>query len=140
MRTTLLATVPELGTLSDGQCAALLGVAPLNCDSGPWRGRRHIYGGRAFARRVLYMAALTASRSNPVLAAFYQRLLGAGKPPKAALVAVMRKLLLHLNRVLRAPAPPPEPAVNPAAFCDAKALATASRDASRHPLRSKTIT
>jgi hypothetical protein len=79
---------------------------------------------------VLYRAALTASRSNPVLAAFYQRLLGAGKPPKVALVvAVMRKLLLHLNRALRAPAPPPEPAVNPAGFCDAKALATASRDA-----------
>lgn len=109
--TTLLATVPELGTLSDGQCAALLGVAPLNCDSGQWRGRRRIYGGRAFARRVLYMAALTASRSNPLLAAFYQRLIAAGKPPKVALVAVMRKLLLHLNRVLRAPAPQPEPAV-----------------------------
>jgi hypothetical protein len=75
------------------------------------------------------MAALSASRSNPVLAGFYQRLIAAGKPPKVALVAVMRKLLLHLNRVLRAPAPPSEPAANPAGFCAAKALATISRDA-----------
>src|SRR5690349_15029600 len=73
--TTLLATVPELGTLSDGQCAHLLGVAPLNCDSGTWRGKRHIYGGRRCARRVLYMAGLAASRANPVLAPFYQRLI-----------------------------------------------------------------
>jgi transposase len=127
--TTLLATVPELGTLSEGQCAALLGVAPLNCDSGQWRGKRRVYGGRAFARRVLYMAALTASRSNPVLAAFYQRLIAAGKPPKVALVAVMRKLLIYLNRLLRPQALQPERAAHPAGFCAAKAVVTASRDA-----------
>jgi transposase len=127
--TTLLATVPELGRLSAGQCAHLLGVAPLNCDSGSWRGKRHVYGGRRFARRVLYMAALGAARTNPVLAAFYQRLLAAGKPPKVALVAVMRKLILYLNRVLRPQAPPPEPAANSAGFCGAKATVTASCDA-----------
>jgi transposase len=121
--TTLLATVPELGTLSDGQCAHLLGVAPLNCDSGTWRGKRHIYGGRRCARRVLYMAGLAASRANPVLAPFYQRLIAAGKPIKVALVAVMRKLLLYLNRLLR-PRAEPNAAGSPAGFCDAKAMVT----------------
>jgi transposase len=121
---TLLATVPELGRLSEGQCAHLLGVAPLNCDSGTWRGKRHIYGGRRFARRVLYMAALGAARTNPVLAPFYQRLLAAGKPPKVALVAVMRKLVVYLNRLLRRPGEPKVP-VSPAGFCNAKAMVTA---------------
>jgi len=121
--TTLLATVPELGTLSDGQCAHLLGVAPLNCDSGTWRGKRHIYGGRRCARRVLYMAGLAASRANPVLAPFYQRLIAAGKPIKVALVAVMRKLLLDLNRLLR-PRAEPNAAGSPAGFCEAKAMVT----------------
>jgi transposase len=106
--TTLLATVPELGTLSAGQCAHRLGVAPLNCDSGTWRGKRHIYGGRRFARRVLYMAAMGAAHTNPVLAPFYQRLIAAGKPPKVALVAVMRKLVLYLNGLLRPPVPQPQ--------------------------------
>ena len=115
---TLLATVPELGTLSDGQCAHLWGVAPLNCDSGTWRGKRRIYGGRAFARRVLDMSALAAARANPVLAPFYRRLRAAGKPPKVALVAVMRKLLLYLNRQLRPQAEPP-------GFCPPKATVTA---------------
>lgn len=122
--TTLLATGPELGTLSDGQCAHLLGVAPLNCDSGTWRGKRHIYGGRRCARRVLYMAGLAASRANPVLAPFYQRLIAAGKPIKVALVAVMRKLLLYLNNRLLRPRAEPNAAGSAAGFCDAKAMVT----------------
>jgi transposase len=127
--TTLLATVPELGSLSAGQCAHLLGVAPLNCDSGTWRGKRHVYGGRRFARRVLYMAALGAARTNPVLAPFYQRLIGAGKPPKVALVAVMRKLVVYLNALLRPRAPQQQPAAHPAGFCCAKAMVMAPLDA-----------
>jgi transposase len=121
--TTLLATVPELGSLSDGQCAHLLGVAPLNCDSGQSRGQRHIWGGRRFARRVLYMAGLVALRFNPVLAPFYQRLIAAGKPPKVALVAVMRKLLIHLNRLLRSQ-PEATAAGTLAGLWEAKATAT----------------
>jgi len=97
---TLLALLPELGTLNRKQVAALVGVAPLARDSGQWRGRRVIWGGRAAVRQVLFMAALVASRRNPVLAAFYTRLRAAGKPAKVALVACMRKLLTILNAML----------------------------------------
>jgi transposase len=97
---TLLALLPELGTLNRKQVAALVGVAPLARDSGQWRGRRVIWGGRAAVRQVLFMAALVASRRNPVLAAFYARLRAAGKPAKVALVACMRKLLTILNAML----------------------------------------
>jgi transposase len=99
--TTLLATMPELGSLESNQVANLLGVAPLNCDSGQWHGKRRIYGGRRFARRVMYMASLSATRHNEILKAFYGRLVQAGKPKKVALVAVMRKLIIYLNRVLK---------------------------------------
>ncbi|MGI9040090.1 MAG: IS110 family transposase [Gemmatimonadales bacterium] len=97
---TLLATLPELGTLDRKQIAALVGVAPLNRDSGQWRGRRQVWGGRAPVRAVLYMATLVGVRYNPVLRAFYQRLRTVGKPPKVALVATMRKLLTILNAML----------------------------------------
>jgi len=96
----VLTQLPELGTLNRKQIAALVGVAPLNRDSGTLRGRRCIWGGRAPLRAVLYMAALVATRRNPRLAAFYQRLLAAGKPKKVALVACMRKLLTILNAML----------------------------------------
>jgi transposase len=98
---TLIADVPELGLLTRRQIAALIGVAPVSRDSGTWRGRRMIAGGRPAVRRVLYMAALVAVRFNPVLAAFYARLLAAGRPKKVALVAVMRKLLTILNAMSR---------------------------------------
>jgi len=98
---TLLAELPELGTLSRQKVAALVGVAPINHDSGRRRGERHILGGRATVRRVLYMAALTATRVNPVIRSFYQRLLAAGKCKKVALTACMRKLLVILNAMLR---------------------------------------
>jgi transposase len=98
---TLIADLPELGHLNRRAIAALVGVAPLNRDSGSLRGRRFIAGGRAAVRTSLYMAALVASRHNSVLRAFYQRLLGAGKPKKLALIAVMRKLLTILNAMLR---------------------------------------
>jgi transposase len=97
---TLLASLPELGTLRRKQIAALVGVAPLNRDSGQWHGRRQIWGGRAPVRHALYMAALVASRHNPVLRAFYARLRATGKPAKVALVATMRKLLVILNAML----------------------------------------
>jgi transposase len=98
---TLLADLPELGTLSDRAAAALVGIAPMNRDSGHHRGYRMIRGGRPTVRRALYMAALVASRHNPPLARFYQRLRAAGKPAKVALVAVMRKLLVILNAMLK---------------------------------------
>ena len=98
---TLLAELPELGTLDRKRIAALVGVAPLNRDSGTMRGRRTTWGGRATVRTALYMAALVASRHNPVITAFYQRLRAAGKPAKVALVACMHKLLLILNAILR---------------------------------------
>jgi transposase len=97
---TLLAALPELGRLDRRQVAALVGVAPLARDSGTRRGRRQVWGGRADVRRVLYMAAQVAARFNPVLRTFYQRLRAAGKPPKVALVACMRKLLTILNAML----------------------------------------
>ena len=98
---TLLAELPELGTLTRKQIAALVGVAPLNRDSGTFRGRRVTWGGRAPVRRVLYMAALVGTRCNPALRRFYDRLLMAGKPKKVALTACMRKLLVTLNAMLR---------------------------------------
>jgi transposase len=98
---TLIADLPELGQLDRRRIAALVGVAPLNRDSGTFRGRRMISGGRASVRSVLYMAALTAIRCNPVIAALYQRLVAAGRPGKVALVAAMRKLLVILNAILR---------------------------------------
>jgi len=96
----MLAEMPELGTLTRRQAAALAGVAPFNRDSGHFHGQRHIRGGRANARKALYMASLSASQSNPVLRPFYQRLLAKGKPPKLALTAVMRKLVIYLNHLL----------------------------------------
>ncbi len=98
---TLLADVPELGSLDAKQIASLVGVAPLNRDSGTMRGKRRIWGGRASVRRVLYMAAVSAARHNPVLKAFYERLVGSGKRKKVALVACMRKLLITLNAMMR---------------------------------------
>jgi len=98
---TILADVPEIGTLDRKQIAALIGVAPLNWDSGTLRGRRITWGGRAKVRTALYMAALVASHRNPVLRSFYQRLVRAGKAKKLALVAVMRKLLTILNAIIR---------------------------------------
>jgi len=99
----LLATMPELGTLNRRQAAALAGVAPFNRDSGPRRGHRLIGGGRAVARRALYMAALVGAFVNPRFRVFYQRLIAAGKAPKVALVAVMRKLIILLNQLLKNP-------------------------------------
>lgn len=101
LSSTLLASLPELGNLNRKQIAALVGVAPLNRDSGTLRGRRSVWGGRAPVRTALYMAALVASRYNPVIKAFYQRLLANGKAKKIALVACMRKLLVILNAVLK---------------------------------------
>ncbi|TKB92729.1 MAG: IS110 family transposase [Nitrospira sp.] len=98
---TLLAELPELGTLTHKQIAALVGVAPLNRDSGTFRGKRRVWGGRATVRAVLYMGALVAARHNRVLKAFYQRLRQAGKAPKVALTACMRKLLTMLNAMLK---------------------------------------
>jgi transposase len=98
---TLLADFPQLGTLDRKQAAALCGLAPFNVDSGAFVGHRRIWGGRAEVRSVLYMAALSAIRWNPVIREFYQRLLGRGKAKKAALVASARKLLVILNAILR---------------------------------------
>jgi transposase len=98
---TLLAELPELGALDRRAIAKLAGVAPLNRDSGTWRGRRSIHGGRAHVRAAVYMAALVATRRNVVIQAFYARLLAAGKPKKVALVACIRKLLTILNTMLR---------------------------------------
>ena len=98
---TLLAYLPELGTLNRRQIAALVGVAPFNRDSGTLRGKRTVWGGRAGVRTALYMGAMVASRHNPVIRDFYQRLLSAGKPKKLALTACMRKLLTILNSMLK---------------------------------------
>jgi len=102
---TLLAQVPELGYLDRREIAKLIGVAPLNNDSGKMKGKRSIWGGRAAVRAVLYMAALAAIRSNPAIRSVYQRLLAAGKLKKVALVACMRKLLILCNAVLRTQTP-----------------------------------
>lgn len=98
---TLLAELPELGALGRRQIAALVGVAPLNRDSGTLRGKRTVWGGRAPVRAALYMATLVATRFNPVIRAFYQRLCAAGKPKKVALTACMHKLLTILNAMLK---------------------------------------
>ncbi len=98
---TLLASLPELGTLTRQQIAALVGVAPLNRDSGRFRGSRRVWGGRAHVRAALYMGTLVATRFNPVIRAFYQRLCAAGKAKKVALTACMRKLLTMLNAMLK---------------------------------------
>ena len=97
---TLLAELPELGTLSGRQAAALVGVAPFARDSGTLRGQRAIWGGRASVRTTLYMAAVCATRHNPLLKAFYRRLRAAGKPPKVAFIACVRKLVVILNAML----------------------------------------
>ncbi len=97
---TLVASLPELGALDRKQIAALVGVAPLNRDSGTLRGRRTVWGGRGQVRAVLYMAALTGIRCNPAIRSFYTRLVAAGKPKKVALVACMRKLLTVLNAMI----------------------------------------
>jgi transposase len=99
--TTLLATLPELGTLTGKQLSALVGVAPFNRDSGRLRGTRTVWGGRAQVRAVLYMGARVATRFNPVIRAFYQRLCAAGKAKKVALTACMRKLLTILNALMK---------------------------------------
>jgi transposase len=98
---TVLAELPELGRLDRKAIAALVGVAPLACASGAWRGRRIVWGGRARGRTALYMATLVASRHNPPIAAFSARLCSAGKPKKVALVACMHKLLTILNATVR---------------------------------------
>ena len=97
----IIAELPELGQLGRRQIAALVGVAPYARESGVWRGRRRISAGRGQLRRTLYMATLTAARWNPVIRAFYERLLAAGKLKKVALVACMRKLLTILNAMVR---------------------------------------
>jgi len=107
---TLVAALPELGRLSRKEIAALVGVAPLNRDSGQQRGHRIVWGGRAEVRAVLYMAALVATQHNSVIRTLYARLLEAGKPKKVAVVACMRKLLTILNAVLRTETPWREPA------------------------------
>jgi len=99
--TTLLAELPELGSLNPKEIASLVGVAPLNRDSGTLRGKRTVWGGRSQVRAVLYMGTLVAARRNPVIRLFYQRLLAAGKPKKLALTACMRKLLTILNAMIR---------------------------------------
>lgn len=105
LSTTLLADLPELGTLNRKQIAALVGVAPFNRDSGTMRGQRTVWGGRAQVRAVLYMGTLAATRHNPVIKAFYTRLLAAGKVKKVALTACMRKLLTILNAILKQQVP-----------------------------------
>lgn len=98
---TLMAGLPELGQLDRRSIAALVGVAPFNRDSGAFRGKRVIWGGRAHVRQVLYMAAIAAVRSNPIIKAFYERLIARGKPHKVAMVACMRKMLTILNAMTR---------------------------------------
>jgi transposase len=102
---TLIASVPELGHIDNKQAAALIGVAPFVHKSGTLTAPARIHGGRAAVRRILYMAAVTASRHNPVLKSFYERLIAKGKPPKLALVALMRRLVVFANAVLRSGQP-----------------------------------
>jgi transposase len=98
---TLTAALPELGRLRRREIAKLVGVAPLANDSGTRQGKRRAWGGRSQVRAIVYMAAIVAMRHNPVIKAFYERLLAAGKPKKVAIVACMRKLLTILNAMLR---------------------------------------
>jgi len=98
---TLVAELPELGQINRQKIAALVGVAPFNKDSGPKKGKRRIFGGRSNIRRVLFMAALSASKHNPVIRAFYESLLKRGKEKKVALTACMRKLLVIINAMVR---------------------------------------
>jgi transposase len=105
LTTTVLANLPELGTLTHKQIAALVGVAPLNRDSGTFHGKRLVWGGRAHVRAALYMAAIVATRYNPVIKTFYQRLCLAGKAKKLALTACMRKLLIILNAMVKSGTP-----------------------------------
>lgn len=102
---TLVAFLPELGCLSGKQISSLVGLAPINRDSGQFRGKRTIWGGRACVRAALYMSALVAIRFNPVVKAFYDRLLQRGKPKKVAVTACMHKLLLILNTILKSGQP-----------------------------------
>lgn len=97
----LLSDLPELGRLENKKIAALVGVAPFNCDSGRYRGRRRVWGGRSQVRRILYMATLSAVRSNPVIKSFYNRLRQSGKSHKVALIACMRKILVILNAMVK---------------------------------------
>jgi transposase len=101
----LMAALPELGTLTQREMAKLVGVAPLNCDSGKFKGKRTTWGGRANVRAALYMAALSASRFNPTIKEFYKRLVLAGKPKKVALTACMHKLLTIINAVIKSGKP-----------------------------------
>ena len=103
LASTLLAYVPELGKIESSQLSALIGVAPHPKDSGKIRAPRHVRGGRPQVRHVLYMAAVCASRANPILAAFYQRLRANGKPPMVCLIAVMRKMVCLMNRLIQNP-------------------------------------
>ena len=98
---TLLCDLPELGTLNRKKIAALVGVAPLNCDSGRFRGRRRIKGGRSNVRRKLYMAAVASIRHKPIIKNFYNKLIDNGKPPKLVLTACMRKILIILNAMIK---------------------------------------
>lgn len=98
---TLLADMPELGQMNNKQAAALVGVAPINRDSGKLRGKRRVFGGRACVRTTLYMATLSATMCNPVIKNFYQRLLAQGKHKKVAIIACMRKFIVILNAMLR---------------------------------------
>lgn len=103
LASTLLAYVPELGRIESAQLSALIGVAPHPKDSGKTRAPRHVRGGRSQVRRVLYMAAVCASHTNPILTAFYQRLIAHGKPPMVCIVAVMRKMVCLMNRLIQDP-------------------------------------
>jgi transposase len=111
---TFIAELPELGTVDRHQIAALVGVAPINRDSGQWRGQRHIKGGRRQVRAPLYVACLSVIQFNKPLRAFYRRLVDGGKEKKLALVAVMRKLVVIANAMLKAGKPWTEAAANPA--------------------------
>lgn len=106
MSLTFLADLPELGRLNRKKISALVGVAPLNRDSGQFRGKRKVWGGRSHVRAVLYMAALAAIRSNPEIRPLYHRLIAAGKPKKVAITACMRKLLIRVNGLVRDAFPP----------------------------------
>ena len=97
----LLSALPELGKLGEKQVSALAGLAPYNCDSGKFKGQRRIWGGRASARKALYMPTLVATRYNPVIKAFYERLCAAGKPKKLALIACMHKILVIINAMVK---------------------------------------